>query len=138
MKKIIFLTLISIQLYSGQIVVNAKNPLNTLSAETIKEIFTLRKLTWDNGDPIIVYMLPSASLTQNALTSTYLSMNADEYHETWMQYILNGGMNKPPIFLNERRLIKQLKRHSNAIGIVSDKVKLPAQIKAIYQFNESN
>lgn len=137
MRWILCLIYLHVSLHAGYIIVNKKNPISKLDVFEIQQIFTLKRLSWDDGSTISVYMLPSASPTQNRFTNSYLHMNAREVYERWMAYILNGGMNKPPIFLNERRLIKQIKKNVYSIGIVSKRSKLPSGVKVIYHFRET-
>jgi len=137
MRWIVFFIYLNVSLHAGHIIVNKQNPISQLNVSEIRQIFTLKKLAWDDGSTISVYMLPSASPTQNIFTNAYLHMNAREVYEKWMAYILNGGMNKPPLFLNERRLIKQIDRNIHSIGIVSDNAELTSGIKVIYHFSET-
>lgn len=137
--KIIFLFIILLtQVYAGKIVVNTNNHVKELSQSEIKQIFKIRKLNWKNGNTISVYMLPSASKVQDSFTSKYFSIDSNQFYDEWMQYILNGGMNRPPHFLNERKLIRKVKRNVNSIGIVSDTATLPATVKVIHTFKETN
>lgn len=134
MKTFLILLFLSLQLHSGQIIVNKKNSISHLSATDVHQIFHLKQLAWSNGETISVYMLPSVSPTQNDFTKRYLQMNAREVYEYWMAYVLNGGMNNPPLFLNERRLLKQIDKKVNSIGLVSDNAVLPSNVKVIHTF----
>ena len=136
MKRLVLILFLSLQLHAGQIIVNKNNILSQLNFTDIQQIFRLQRLSWSNGETISVYMLPSASPTQNDFTHRYLYMNAREVYEHWMAYVLNGGMNNPPLFLNERRLLKQINKKVNSIGLVSDDAILPSNVKVIYRFSE--
>ena len=135
MKTVFVFLFLLLQLQAGQIIVNKANTLSQLSFSDIQQIFHLKRLAWDNEEMISVYMLPSASPTQNEFTRRYLQMNAREVYEHWMAYVLNGGMNNPPMFLNERRILKQINKKVNSIGLVSDDALLPVNVKVVYQFS---
>lgn len=134
MKWILSLLFLSLLAFGGQIIVNKRNSVEQLSEHDVQQIFRLKKLAWSNGESISVYMLPSASTTQNTFTQKYLRSDARDIYDKWMAYVLNGGMNNPPIFLNERRLLKRINKKIYSIGVVSDSAVLPENVKVVHRF----
>jgi len=126
---------ISLSLHAGgQIVVNIGSNVSELNKDDAKAIFNLQKTVWDNGTPIKVYLLPSTHETEIEFCKNILDSEADVVFEKWMAYVFNGGANKPPKSMKMKKVMKNLKKKSGAIGILPTNVKLPKNTISVLKF----
>ena len=134
MKSIILLISLLAMSYAGQIVVNKDAGISSLSTADAKNIFELKQTTWANGSKIHVYLLPAAHAEEEKFSSTILGSNAAAVYDKWVAYVLNGGANKPPKTVNERKMGKMLKKKSGSIGILPDGASIPANAVVVLKY----
>ena len=134
MKSFILLISLLAVSYAGQIVANKDAGISSLSKADAKNIFDLKTTTWGNGSKVHVYLLPAAHTEEEKFASTILGSNAAAVYDKWVAYVLNGGANKPPKTVNERKMSKMLKKKSGAIGILPDEASLPENTVVVLKY----
>ena len=134
MKYLLSLVLLFSLSYAGQIVVNKSAGITALSSADAKNVFNLKQLAWGNGTKIKVFLLPAAHEAEEKFASSVLGSSASAVYDKWVAYILNGGANKPPKTVNQRKMLKLLKKKEGAIGILPDGVAVPAGAVVVLKF----
>ena len=78
------------------VVVNDRNPVNTLSSTELREIFAGEKHYWAAGVPIRIFVRGPGTPERNALLKL-LGMTESEYKRYWTTQILRGEAQAEPM-----------------------------------------
>jgi len=100
------------------IIVNGQNS-NTLTKETIAQIYTGNKSSWPDGTRILACDQKLESQTAKAFLSTYARKNASDYQALWMEKMLSGAANPPKSFGSDNDVIEFVASNKGAIGYVA-------------------
>ncbi len=111
--------------FSGQpdavvVIVNADNT-EPVDTQFIKNVYSDRIESWQNGEPIHLYELPPRSLVRDRFYRDLLGISARMSESAWNnRKITNALRNLPPRVRRESRLITAVTRDQQAIGYVSE------------------
>jgi ABC-type phosphate transport system substrate-binding protein len=99
-------------------VANEDVPVASLDSEDIKDIFTGRKISWENGDKIVFVVQERTDVSESFL-QTYVRKNAYDYDIFWKKQVFTGKGQAPQSFSSEKDLLNFVAQTPGAIGYVS-------------------
>lgn len=87
-----------------------------LSLASLRSIFSMRKRSWDNNQPVTVVVLPSRSKTHQRFCKKVLKIYPFVLQEQWDRQIFSGGGLTPVIAKNEQELMEIIRNNPGSIG----------------------
>jgi ABC-type phosphate transport system substrate-binding protein len=114
-----------------KVVVNATNPVRTLSRVTAMRMFLKKVTTWPDGHPAIPVDQPAGSVARKAFTTEVLKKDTNEVVAYWNQMIFSGRGLPPVSKSSDADVLSYVRENPHAIGYVSGDAKLGEGVKAI-------
>jgi ABC-type phosphate transport system substrate-binding protein len=106
----------SAQALDGALVIaNASVAANSLSADELKDIYTAKTKYWDNGQAIIIVVLPDK--TDVALQQAS-GMEASQFKTFWQRLVFSGRGSEPKKADDAEALVALVASTKGAIAIV--------------------
>ena len=102
-----------------KVIVHPSNPVTTLGADTLRQIFLKQKVRWDNGDTIKPVDLKLQSPVREEFSSEVLARSAQTVRTYWLQRIFSGGQVPPPELASDEAVIRYVASEPGAVGYVS-------------------
>lgn len=113
-------------LYASQdilVIVNPELPVQSLSPQGIRAIFTMRWNTWEDGTPIKVYVLGDDHDVHARFSKYVIGVFPHQLRKAWDRLVFSGTGQSPIQVSNEEEMIIKISSTRGAIGyITSDKV----------------
>lgn len=100
------------------IIANSQNT-NSLSRETIAQIYTGNKSTWPDGSRIVACDQKMESQAAKAFLSVYPRKSTADYQALWMEKMLSGAANPPKSLGSDNDVIEFVASNKGAIGYVA-------------------
>jgi len=133
----ILLSVIAILVLSGLssaqtvvIIVNAENPINNISSDDLRNIFTADKSVWEEGNSIQLVDWKINSSIRERFYSTILRKTPAVVRRGWVQKIVVGNIYPPSVLSSEEEIVQYVATHRWAIAYV-EKKRMPLTVKAI-------
>ena len=104
---------------SYQVIVNPSNPVDSLSARYVKDLFLGRVKSWDHGGKVAPVDLGAESGARQAFSKSVLGKSMNAVRSYWQQRIFSGRGVPPPELGSEREVVSFVRRTPGAIGYVS-------------------
>lgn len=118
---IVFVVLFnSAAVQSIEVVANATNSIDTLSKKQLRRIYTMRQVSWDDGTPIVVLVLPSKHQTHKDFSKEYLNVFPYQLERIWDRLIFSGLGVGPVLVATQDALLAQVSSTPGAIGYVNN------------------
>ncbi len=115
---ILLFFLIQQNVYAHVIVLNKKNPVASLTAEQVKEIYLGEKLRWDDNVPIHIVDYNSSYPTRINFTNNILGLSIARVNKMWIKLSLAGSSIPPKILRSEAEVVENVSNDPSAIGYV--------------------
>ena len=119
---IIFLSLASVnvggQEKSYKVIVNASNPMVSITRENVSRIFLKKATKFPNGLSASPVDLPASSAARESFSKEVLGKTASAIEAYWQQLIFSGR-DVPPPQKKESGALDFVRSNDNAIGYVS-------------------
>ncbi len=119
------------QTSSFQVVVNAANPVASLSAGEVGRLFQKRVTRWENGAPVVPVDLAVNAPARTAFTRSVFGKPVAAIKRHWQKQIFSGQGVPPVEKASESEVLDFVGANSNAIGYVSGRVSLPGTVKVL-------
>ena len=103
---------------SIRIIANKDTPINSISINTLSEIYTGTKTKWDNGDKIFIALLKKGP-SHTAFTKEVVGIPHKELTRIWKKAIFTGVGTPPSIVNTETEMIAFVASTKGAIGYIS-------------------
>jgi ABC-type phosphate transport system substrate-binding protein len=100
------------------IVVNEQNQ-QQLSRQDVANIYNDKVITWDNGEKIDVYNLPTSSHSREVFSRRFLSMSAVEAATVESNRRITNTSRNPQLLKRERLVKLAVGADKNAIGYIT-------------------
>lgn len=97
-------------------IVNASVNTPALTKLELRRIFSKRVSKWQNGQPIIVFVLPSKHPIHQRFTKEVLKIFPYQLDRIWNKLTFSGIGTAPIVVENYQELLEQVKRTPGAIG----------------------
>jgi ABC-type phosphate transport system substrate-binding protein len=102
-------------------VVGSKVTLSSLSKENIESILKGKMKTWSTGERIDLVVLSGGS-TNQAVLSTYASLDPDQFDSHWQRLVFTGKATMPKKFSTEAEVAKYIATSDYGLGYVDSSV----------------
>ncbi|MDA8696038.1 hypothetical protein N9C70_03910 [Flavobacteriales bacterium] len=89
-----------------------------LTEREYKGIFLGNKSLWNNGNTVVVVLPSSNSEGFEMVAEWALDASGFEYQKHWLSLVFQGRSNAPVFLENEASVIKYVREHPGAIGIL--------------------
>jgi ABC-type phosphate transport system substrate-binding protein len=109
----------SAQTVAFKVVVNAGNPVSSLSREQVSRLFLKKAVTWDNGQPAVPVDLPEASTTREAFSKEVHGRAVRSVKSYWLNQVFTGRLVPPSELPSDQEVLAFVKANPGAIGYVS-------------------
>jgi ABC-type phosphate transport system substrate-binding protein len=113
------------------VIVNAANPVTSLSVEHASRIFLKKVTSWEDGRVILPVDLPERSPVRIAFTSQVIRRQVAAVSAYWQQRIFSGRELPPPVKDSDAEIILFVEKHPAAIGYVGVGAMLSDKIRAV-------
>ncbi len=114
-----------------KVVVNAANPVASLSLPELSKIFLKGTTSWADGSEITAVDLDPASPVRKAFTKEVLTRDVSEVKVYWQTQIFSGKGVPPVETSSEDDVLAMVGSLPGGIGYVSDGKTLSARVKVI-------
>lgn len=102
------------------IIVNKDNPVQRLSENEIKKIYTNYVLSWPDGAPITLYDLTLQNPLRYIFSDRIFGRSPDRIAEDWAHLKITNEAKNPPLTMkSEALIIRRVAAERGAIGYVS-------------------
>lgn len=98
------------------IVVNPSVGVHELTTGQIRRIFSMRQTSWQDQQPVIVYVLDNQHPTHKQFTTSVLHMFPYQLERIWNQLTYSGQGDRPITVNDEQQMLKMISEHPGAIG----------------------
>ncbi len=114
-----------------QIVVNAKNPIDTVSAEDLSNLYLKKVKKWKDGIKAMPADQEVESQVRRLFSPALLGRTSSQV-ESWWQIQLFRGRAVPPLTLSsDSEVLQYIAKHPGGVGYVSAATELPKNVRAL-------
>ncbi len=101
------------------LVVQAANPVKSLTQKEAVDLYTGRSRAFSNGDMAIMFDLPRDSGQRASFYQALTGMNLAQINSYWARLMFSGQTMPPQILPNEQVMVDIVRRNPNALGYLS-------------------
>ncbi len=116
----VVILLFSPQVYAINIISNITADTPSLSVTQLRRIYSMRQLHWQNGIPIVVYVLASNNPLHQQFCKQQLRLFPYQLDRIWNKLTFSGYGVAPIEVATQQELIKAIKLTKGAIGYVDN------------------
>ena len=116
----VVILLFSPQVYAINIISNITADTASLSVTQLRRIYSMRQLHWQNGTPIVVYVLASNNPLHQQFCKQQLRLFPYQLDRIWNKLTFSGYGVAPIEVATQQELIKAVKLTKGAIGYVDN------------------
>lgn len=113
------------------VIVNAANPVTSLSAEHASRIFLKKVTSWDDGQAILPVDQPERASVRIAFTRQVIRRQFAAVNAYWQQRIFSGRELPPLVKDSDAEVVLFVETHPTAIGYVSFGTVLSDKTRAV-------
>lgn len=117
---VLSLLLSALAVRADTIIVHPDVPIDHLSANELRSIFSMRSLRWVNGVPIRVFVLSDQSPVHKSFVKQKLEMFPYQLRMTWDRAVFSGTGYPPRKVLNVEDMVSRVRSTKGGIGYVND------------------
>ncbi len=114
-----------------KVIVNASNPVESLSVVAVSDLFLKRTTRWSNGSPVAPVDLPATSALREEFSREVLGRSAFAVEAYWNKLIYSGQAVPPLTKHSEAEVMAYVKDNPGAVAYVSAGTPLVAGVKAL-------
>lgn len=122
---ILLLLLPSCVLADLLVIVNAANPVRSMTAEEVAGLYLARSRNFPNGEFALVFDQPRDSHQRERFFKLVANMGVGQVNTYWSRLMFSGQEIPPQVLPSEQALIDIVRRNPGAIGYVSGVPKDP-------------
>ncbi|MBF0259991.1 MAG: hypothetical protein HQK62_14385 [Desulfamplus sp.] len=116
------------------VVVNHKNPVQSLSPREVSDMFLARRRTFPSGQPVLVLEHERNSRTREIFFYLLNKMTLRQVNAYWARLQFSGEVQPPQSLPDSRSVLEMVRRNSHTIGYINkdsvdDSVKIVLQLK---------
>jgi ABC-type phosphate transport system substrate-binding protein len=101
------------------VIVNAANPVHSMSAEEVSALYLARSRTFPSGEFALVFDQPRDSALRQQFFKLVANMAIGQVNTYWSRLMFSGQEMPPQSLPNEQAVIDIVRRNPGAIGYVS-------------------
>lgn len=114
-----------------QVIVNATNPIVSLSREQVADLFLKRVTRWSDGTPVAPVDHSAASILRAAFCREVIGRPLSAVKAYWEERVFSGRAAPPEIKATSEAVVAFVEANPGAIGYVPTGVMLPGGVKAL-------
>lgn len=119
------------------VVVNAANPVRTLTRERVSKIFLREVIAWDDGAEILPVDQIDKSPAHVVFTREVLDRSVIALKRYWQERIFSGNESPPPDRVTDDDVLTYVRSNTGAIGYVLAGQNLGPGVKAVVMVTSS-
>jgi ABC-type phosphate transport system substrate-binding protein len=105
---------------SIDLVINSDVSQETVSRNTLRSIFSMRKTLWPDGMPIHVFVMPDKTNLHADFSKQFLGLFPHQLRRVWNRQIYSGMGQAPTKVESEKEMREQVAKTPGAIGYLSE------------------
>jgi ABC-type phosphate transport system substrate-binding protein len=113
------------------VVVNADNPVTTLSKSELSNIFLKKVKTWPNRKPVVPVDHPRNAKLYEVFAKTMHNRSASSINTYWQTQIFSGNDVPPANKATDADVLAFVRTNPNAVGYIDAETPLGAGVKAV-------
>jgi ABC-type phosphate transport system substrate-binding protein len=113
------------------VIVNASNPVSTLSKDEVAKLFLKKTVAWQSGQSASPVELPATAKVREAFAREVLNKSVAQVRSYWQQQIFSGRDVPPPEKPSEDEVLAFVRANPNAIGYVSRTANMGRGVKVV-------
>lgn len=117
------------------VIVNANNPLASITAQEISALYLGRTRSFPRGDFARVFEHPRDSSLRGQFFSRIVGMPMPQVNSYWARLAFAGQATPPQILPNDKAVLEVVRKTPDAIGYVSTAPKDPA-IRVVFSITQ--
>ncbi len=102
-----------------RVIVNASNPVRSLSREDVAAYFLRRRTSWPDGGPVAPVDLPAETAVRDTFSRQILHRTPGAVSAYWVQEIFAGRSEPPPVKNTDAAIVAYVSSTPGAIGYVA-------------------
>ena len=114
-----------------RVVVNAANPVSSLTREQVSRLFLKKVTRWNDGKGVALVDQAEDASVRRVFTKTVHGREISSVKSYWQQMIFSGRAVPPPEKATDADVISFVSSNVNAIGYVSASAPIATGVKAI-------
>ncbi len=107
------------QVGSYKVVVNAGNPVASITKAELVDLFLKKATAWEKGEKVSPVDLSENSSARMGFSKSVLGKTIDQIKAYWNYKIFSGLDTPPPVLNTDRAVLEFISENRNAIGYVS-------------------
>jgi hypothetical protein len=113
------------------VIVNAGNPVQSLSRAEVSRLFLKQAPAWPTQERASVVDLGEDSPVRQAFSRAVVRRSVAEVNVYWQQMIFSGRAVPPPKKTRDEEVIDFVARHPGGLGYVASSTPLPATVRRL-------
>ena len=114
-----------------KVVVNAGNPVSSMPASDVANLFLKRTTRWTNGETVVAMDLPESSGVRAAFSEAVHGRSVSAIKAYWQRLIFSGRGVPPVEKASNAEVLSTVAGSSGAVGYVSGGASLPGGVKVL-------
>ncbi len=102
-----------------RVIVNASNPVRSLSREDVAAFFLRRRTSWPGGGAVAPVDLPAETSVRDTFSRQILHRSPSAVSAYWVQEIFAGRSEPPPVKSSDAAVVAYVSSTPGAIGYVT-------------------
>ncbi|WEJ62292.1 type 2 periplasmic-binding domain-containing protein [Thiomicrorhabdus lithotrophica] len=111
-------------LASAKVIIHPSVEAERLDAQSLSRIYAMQLKSWENGEPIRVFVFPSRSKLHRSFIISKLKMQPHQLDRLWNRLIFTGIGRAPTVVKSEAEMLKKIQTTPGAIGYIGEKAKV--------------
>lgn len=103
----------------ADVIVNPGVSVNSISASSLRNIYTLRQTNWPGGQTIVVFVLPDNHPAHETFTKEKLGLYPYRLRQIWDRLSYSGMASAPLEVKDENELRARVRATPGAIGYIT-------------------
>lgn len=119
------------QAQSYRVIVHADNPTASMTKDQLQRVFLKKMTSWSNGSPVVPVDQSPRAAVRATFSVSVLGRDVNAMKSHWQQSLF-AGRGVPPVEQpSDAQVAAFVATNPNAIGYVSDGVRLPENVKVV-------
>ena len=114
-----------------KVIVNASNPVTSLSLTDVSQLFLKRTTRWSGGSTVVPVDLPAASAVREEFSRQVLGRPTFAVEAYWHKLIFSGQAVPPLTKASAPEVVAYVRENAGAIGYVSTDTPLEGGVKVL-------
>lgn len=105
---------------SESVVVHPNVPVSEIGQQEARALFTMSQHSWQDGTPVVVFVLPDSSPIHKEFCKKHLGMFAHQLRQTWDRKVFSGTGQAPELASTVEEMRALISKTPGAIGYLPE------------------